>query len=191
MSAIRAPRAPRPPRTPGLPQGAPRPTRAPRPVAFTAEALRGYDPQPPEWSGSDLEWICWNFLTKKGCKIFGRQNVPGRTFYLSEADVVYQGAIPTPGLNVDKPFFRSDFILLPGGRAPGAGPAYPRGIVWDPRNDFTHRNAGLDRLRRAYLAKAGYLLVWIDGNVLLQNPKPVLTAAWFGSSNSALDRGER
>lgn len=191
MSAIRLPSAPRPPsapRGPRQPSGLPPLAPTPEPAQVVVPP---YDPQPPQWVGSNLEWIVWSDLVKRGWKIFGRQRVKGQTSNLAEADCIYQEAIPAPGLNIDKGFFRGDFHPIPGKRGPGPPVGYPNGIVLDPVTDWTHRNAGEDRLRRGILAQNGYLLVWLEGRALEVRPHDLITAALNGSDDSSIDRGER
>ena len=181
--AFRAPRAARPP--------SPRPPRAQRALRVTGESLRPYPEKPPQFPGSNLEFIIWWVLAEKGWKIYGRPNIKGQTLDYAEADVEYQPAIPVAGLNQVKDFFRSDFLIIPGRRGPSPGPPYSRGIILDPRVPYTHPNPGLDRLRRGMLAQAGYLYIMIDGPALEQRPKQVVNAALSGADDSAVDRGAR
>lgn len=195
MSAIRPPRpqrAPALPHLPGPPKGAPKPPPAPKALDFTAKALQPYDDPPPEWGAhSLLEWIVWSDLVKRGWKIFGRPNVPGRTLLMRQADAIYQDAVPAPGLNIAKNFFRADFVIVPGKRGPNPGPPYQNGIILDPITDWTHRNAGQDRLRRGILAGQNYLLVWLEGTALMTRPHGLITKALFGGDDSSIDRGQR
>ncbi|MBP9897464.1 MAG: hypothetical protein KBF28_03765 [Gemmatimonadales bacterium] len=189
-------RAPRPPhglsivKGPRAPSGAPKAPRLADPVPIT-ELVRAYPPAPPQWVGSELEWIVWWALVERGWKIFGRQNVRGRTDIYADADAIYQPAIPVAGLNIVKDFFRADFLLVPGKKAPSPGPPFPRGVILDPVTPWTHPNAGIDRLRRSLLARAGYLLVWLDGAQLQARPKEVIAAAISGADDSSIDRGGR
>jgi hypothetical protein len=156
-----------------------------------AEIVRPYPPPPREWTQSELEWIVWWVLVERGWKIYGRPNVKGRTEVYEDADAIYQPAIPVAGLNTVKDFFRADFLLVPGKKAPAPGPPFSRGILLDPVTPWTHPDAGRDRFRRSLLAKAGYLLVWLDGAELQQRPKELVAAAIRGQDDSSIDRGAR
>lgn len=190
-------RAPRPPhglsivKSPRAPSGAPKAPRLADPIPVT-ELVRAYPPPPPQWTQSELEWICWDDLTRRrGWKIFGRPNVPGRTEIYEEADAIYQPALPVPQLNLSGKGFRADFWIIPGKQGPSPGPPFARGIVLDPETLWTHPDAGKDRMRRSLLAKAGFLLIWFDGIQLQQRPHELITAALFGSDDSGIDRGQR
>lgn len=158
---------PRPPRLaspPTLP-GAPRVRRADR---LTAASARAYPPKPARFRGPETEWACWWFLT--AVKGFA----PGRDFF-------FQAPLPALGVFV-RGFTRVDFLIpfgpgLKGGMAVRGG---RRGIVWDPITPFTHALPGLDRLKRAVLAKGGYRLVFIDGTALERDPRGVLELALRG-----------
>lgn len=178
-------RAPRPPKD------APPAPKIQHTEGIRQSDLRDWTDPPPQFPGSDLEWIVWEQLVRLGFKIYGRPNVKGRTLNYAEADAEYQPAIPVRGLNQVKDFFRADFLLIPGRKAPAPGPPFSRGVVLDPVTLFTHGNTGLDRLRRGMLAQAGYLLVWLDGDALKQRPKEVVTNAVYGRDDSAIDRGAR
>lgn len=76
-------------------------------------------------------------------------------------DFLYQAAIPAPGLN-RRGFNRGDFLILPEGRGGNAaGAAYPRGILINPRNSFTHR-IPTDLIERAILAASGVFEIFIE-----------------------------
>lgn len=189
-------RAPRPPhglsivKSPRAPSGAPKAPRLADPIPVT-ELVRAYPPPPPQWTQSELEWICWWALVERGFKIFGRPNVRGRTEIYEEADAIYQPAIPVAGLNLVKDYFRADFLIVPGKKGPSPGPLFPRGILFDPTVPWTHPDAGKDRFRRGLLARAGYLLIWFNGPALQARPKELVAAALFGSDDSDIDRGLR
>lgn len=180
-------RAPRPP------SGAPPPPPIRRTEGVTQESLYG-DRVPAGWQRAETEGIVWKDLVSRGWKIYGRPNVQGQTLNYAEADAIYQPAIPVAGLNQTKDFFRADFLIVPGKKGPSPGPPYSRGIILDPVTDWTHRNTGVDRLRRGLLAQAGYLLVWIDAGrtgPLYTRPHQIITIALYGGDDSSIDRGTR
>lgn len=193
IAPIRTPRPPHGPslvKSPRAPSGAPPAPKLAKPLA-TSELVRAYPVPPPQWTQSELEWICWWALVERGFKIFGRPDVRGRTLVYEEADAIYQPAIPVAGLNVVKDFFRADFLIVPGRRGPTPGPPYARGVIFDPLTPWTHPDPGKDRLHRSLLAQAGYLLVFFDGAQLQQRPKQLVAAALTGADDSSVDRGTR
>lgn len=197
VGSFRPPRAARSAsayRAPRPPKDAPPAPPIPRAETFGRDDLRSWSDPPPGWTGPLTEWVVWEDLVRRGWKIYGRAEVKGRTLNYAEADAAFQPAIPVAGLNLVKDFFRADFLIIPGRRGPSPGPPYGRGIILDPVTDWTHRNAGTDRLRRGILAQAGYLLVWIDaeaGGPLFTRTREVITAALYGGDDSAIDRGTR
>lgn len=178
MSAIRPPakpRAPSFPRQPALPTSAP---KLPDP-AKPAQVIANRYEQPPQWPGSDLEWICWKSLIDLGHKIFGRPDVEGKVDDPMEADWYWQPAIVAPGLNTAKDFYRADFASTTWGKVqPPTG--YDRGILLDPRGLFTHPDPGKDRMHRSILAAEGWRLVFLDDVDLYNRPMEVIRLAIRG-----------
>lgn len=100
MSGFAPVRPPRPPSVRGAarpPSGAPRPPRRARTAEVTAGALQPFPEPVGEWAGRPrTEYVVWYFLTK-------------RLGFKEGVDFLYQAAIPAPGLNQVKGFFRGDF----------------------------------------------------------------------------------
>lgn len=181
MSGFAPVRPPRPPSVRGAarpPSGAPRPPRRARTAEVTAAALQPFPEPVGEWATRPrTEWVTAWALGQLGGKL--------------GVDYLYQVAIPAPGLNQVKGFFRGDFWILPRGRFGSPGAPYTRGIVIDPISTFTHRNAGEDRLRRGILAQGGFLLIWIDDKDLYTQPLRVVRLALRGQDVSSIGRGAR
>jgi hypothetical protein len=182
MGGFRPIKPPRPPSAGGgarPPSDAPKAPRQPHAGKVNATSLQPFPEPTGYWATRPrTEWVVNWVLT---AKLGGKLNV----------DFLYQVAIPAPGLNVVKGFFRGDFWILPRGRFGGPGPPYTRGIVLDPISLFTHRNAGEDRLRRGILAQGGFLLIWIDDTDLYTRPLRVVRMALNGQDVSSINRGAR
>jgi hypothetical protein len=64
-------------------------------------------------------------------------------------------------------------------------------VVLDPIVLFTHRESGMDRLRRDILAQNSYLLVWLESSALDTRPDDVVMKAVKGIDESSIARGIR
>ncbi len=181
------PKAPSKPRAPSRPKSPSRGTegRLPPTPQGADVRLQATPVAPPQWPGSDLEWITWSELVRRGHKIYGRPQVQGQTLIHFEADWDWQPALPVAGLNVSGKGFRADFVSTAWGRVP-AITNYPRGIVLDPRNNFTHPDPGRDRMHRAILASNGYRLIFLDDGDLRSRPREVIGLALRGIDVSSV-----
>jgi len=176
------------PRLPQLPS-APRPVGSSKIVGFkiprprnTREALRGYPPPPADWPGPLAEWVvAWYLTTRKGWKRIGPGSppIPGKSYY-------YQVPIPALGVFVNTQDTRVDF-LIPLGYGSGGG---YNTIAIDPFTAFTHKDPGLDRLKRAILLQQQrILLIFIDGARLEGGDFEVIEAALRGKDESSKSLG--
>jgi hypothetical protein len=185
-------RAPAGPRAPALPS----PPRAPAPAR-----LRGA-PRLPRVSGAPqkqpwevapawfrarypaapiTEWACiWALTTVyKFRPPFGLGGRPG-----ARADFLYQPILPIPGLNQSNAN-RADLWLLPGSPAIIV-PPYNRGLILNPRSEFTHPDHAKDRMERALLGQYGYQEIYLDEAPLMHDPQYLVGQAIRGIDLSAV-----
>lgn len=121
---------------------------------------------PRGWSGSNLEWIVWWYLSIYGIDPNRRKLVPNRDFY-------WQKAQTAPGLFIGQGFTRSDFVL------PG-WPGAPMGLVFDPLTPFTHPSVRHDLDKRRILLSRGWRLIFMDALPLMSSPRTVIEAGLDG-----------
>lgn len=127
---------------------------------------RPWQKVPPYWVGPQTEWAVFWYFTARGIEPNRRKLRLGQDFY-------YQRGLTAPGLFLNKPFTRGDFVL------PGFGRAR-YGVVLDPVTPFTHKEAWFDLLKRRILALQGWQVVFIDAWRLQIFPGNVIELALRG-----------
>lgn len=145
----------------------------PPPTGWSDPWRSYYLPHP--WSGPLTEWVTWWYLVKR------KHMLPGRDFY-------YQMATPAPGLFINKPFTRNDFVI-PCPNQFVRGPGALRALVLDPMSPFTHPFAWFDKQKRDTMAMEGILYIYLEQNTLLLSPAYVIEKALRGIDVSS--RGGR
>jgi len=189
MSATLLPKKPRLPSRPSVGRRAPGAPQSPRSFRGTQAELHPERLQPRWFTGSDLEWLCYDWLVNvRHWKVFGANDPKGPTSPIG-VDALFQVRIPAPGYKSGH--FRGDIWLLPQGKAGSPGFPYRKGIVWDPLNPWTHKDTSVDRFRKNSLAQGEFLLCWIDADDLYNRRDYVLRLAVKGVSISTIARGVR
>jgi len=144
------------------------PLRFPKVNRITQESFQPFPPPSGKMIGRPItEWAIYDDLTR-------------RRGFREGQDFLYQVAIPAPGLLRSRGFTRSDFWLLPHGRAGSPGGAFARGIILNPYSVWTHPNPSKDRLERAILAAALYLEIYLEETALLADPHYLVGLALRG-----------
>lgn len=137
--------------------------------------IRKYQPYPnppPWWQGPLGEWIIfWYFQSVKKWQ-------EGRDFY-------YQAPVFAPYLFSSRDFTRVDFLVDFGPDSRAGQIGRYTALALDPITAFTHPDPAFDKRRRAELEEAGYLLIFIETDMLLVDPRNVLEAALRGIDMSS------
>ena len=136
---------------------------------------RPWEQLPANWLGPKTEWEVWWYLTVHGIG-------PERRKLRPNIDFFYQRGLKSPGLFLNKPFTRGDFIL------PGLGRGL-RGTVFDPITPFTHPFPWFDIRKRRILLLAGWRVIFMDAPMLDRWPGFVIELALRGIDVSS--RGAR
>lgn len=134
---------------------------------MTTQAIKKYGPKPPEFAGSEPEWIVFNALID-----LGKQ--PG-------VDFSYQSRLL--GGRVERGGFVIDFEIF-----------NPPGLSINVQGIYFHYEQGQgviqkDRLLREMLAAQGTTLIFIDEDDLNENPKYYVSEALRFKDHSFLGRG--
>lgn len=130
-------------------------------------------PNPPlTWSASLGEWVVFWYLRyiKK---------------YELNVDFYYQAPVFAPFLFSSRDFTRVDFLIDFGIGSKAAPVGDYKALCLDPITPFTHPDPELDKEKRNELALAGYLLIFLETDQLLTDPKRVIEAALSGNDLSS------
>lgn len=129
-------------------------------------------PDPPRWwLGPVPEWIVYWYL------IWRKKYEEGKDFY-------YQAPVFVPFLFQSRDFTRIDFLIDLGPLSKAGMIAGFTALCLDPFTEFTHPDPQADKDKRTELEKQGYLLIFLDVEMLKNGPRRVIEAALRGQDLS-------